>query len=246
MKRLSWQVVWGIIFISLSLITYVIHFLIFRDMHHIFLYLVGDIAFVFFQVFMVTLVIDRLLKEKERQDKLKKLNMVIGAFFSEVGTALLRQLSGCDIESKKIAQELLIKADWDEQKFNQAHQVLKKTVCHPDSKKCDLNELRAFLCQKREFLLRLLENPNLLEHDSFTSLLWAVFHLTEELENRRSVFNLPENDYKHLSGDINRVYSILVSEWLDYMKHLKENYPYLFSLAMRTNPFDAEACVEIK
>jgi len=30
-------------------------------------------------------------------------------------------------------------------------------------------------------LLGLLGNPNLLEHDSFTDLLWAVFHLMEEL-----------------------------------------------------------------
>jgi hypothetical protein len=30
------------------------------------------------------------------------------------------------------------------------------------------------------------------------------------------------------------------------MKHLKENYPYLFSLAMRTNPFDADASVIVK
>ncbi|MBA7569274.1 hypothetical protein ES708_11013 [subsurface metagenome] len=36
-----------------------------------------------------------------------------------------------------------------------------------------------------------------------------------------------------------------ISEWLDYMKHLKNNYPYLFSLAMRTNPFDANASVEV-
>jgi hypothetical protein len=28
---------------------------------------------------------------------------------------------------------------------------------------------------------------------------------------------------------------------LDYMKYMKENYPYLFSFAMRTNPFDREA-----
>jgi hypothetical protein len=29
------------------------------------------------------------------------------------------------------------------------------------------------------------------------------------------------------------------------MEHLKEQYPYLFSLAMRTNPFDPEARAEI-
>ena len=44
--------------------------------------------------------------------------------------------------------------------------------------------------QKRDFLLRLLENPNLLEHDSFANLLLAVFHLTEELAQRRDLDRL--------------------------------------------------------
>jgi hypothetical protein len=30
------------------------------------------------------------------------------------------------------------------------------------------------------------------------------------------------------------------------MEHLKDNYPYLFSLAMRTNPFDQDASVIVK
>jgi hypothetical protein len=34
---------------------------------------------------------------------------------------------------------------------------------------------------------------------------------------------------------------LLSQQWLDYMKHLKGNYPFLFSLAMRTNPFDQNA-----
>jgi hypothetical protein len=31
-----------------------------------------------------------------------------------------------------------------------------------------------------------------------------------------------------------------------YMQHLKQNYPYLFSLAMRTNPFDANASAIVR
>ena len=95
-------------------------------------------------------------------------------------------------------------------------------------------------------MLGLLENPNLLEHESFTNLLWAVFHLTEELIHRRRLKGLPDSDYKHLSGDIKRIYHLLIAEWLEYMEHLKNDYPYLFSLAMRMNPFDANASVEVK
>jgi len=91
-----------------------------------------------------------------------------------------------------------------------------------------------------------LENPNLLEHESFTELLRAVFHLAEELANRNDVWQLPMSDKEHLAGDIKRAYVLLVAEWLDYMKYLKDNYPYLFALAMRTNPFDQEASAVVK
>jgi len=95
------------------------------------------------------------------------------------------------------------------------------------------------------FLLALLENPQLIEHDSFTPLLQALFHLTEELMARETLTGLPTTDYAHLSGDINRVYRLLMIEWLTYMKYLKQNYPYLFSLAMRQNPFDKNASITV-
>jgi hypothetical protein len=34
-------------------------------------------------------------------------------------------------------------------------------------------------------------------------------------------------------------------EWLDYMRYLKKDYPYLFSLALRLNPFDEDALVAV-
>jgi hypothetical protein len=98
---------------------------------------------------------------------------------------------------------------------------------------------------KRKFLLALLENPNLLEHETFTELLRAVFHLMDELDHREDLTQLPRADYLHLSSDTARAYGLLIQEWLKYMQHLMNNYPYLFSLALRMNPFDPEARVEI-
>ena len=102
-----------------------------------------------------------------------------------------------------------------------------------------------FFLQKRDFLLRLLENPNLLEHESFTELLWSVFHLTEELHHRKNFADLPPTDYKHLEGDIKRAYSQLIAEWFNYIKHLKKDYPFVFSLVVRTNPFDSNISIEV-
>jgi hypothetical protein len=69
----------------------------------------------------------------------------------------------------------------------------------------------------------------------------AVSHLTEELLARNGLADLPESDVRHLAGDVDRVYGQLAREWLAYLRHLKRDYPYLFSLAVRTNPFDASA-----
>ncbi len=60
-----------------------------------------------------------------------------------------------------------------------------------------------------------------------------------------SLDQLSPADFKHIEGDIRRVFQLLTFEWLQYLKHLKNAYPYLFSLAVRTNPFDKEACVRI-
>ncbi|MDP8234706.1 MAG: hypothetical protein P9M06_07950 [Candidatus Saelkia tenebricola] len=247
MRRiLNWQVLLGLILITLSAGVYYIHYIIFRDVHHIFIYLIGDIGFVFFEVLLVTLVLHQLLYYREKKAMLNKLNMVIGTFFSEVGTELLKIFSGFDTDTFEITQKLGITNDWSEKEFSKTCKSIKKHDYQIDSKQGDLEAVKNFLKEKKQFLLNLLGNSNLLEHESFTNLLWAVFHLAEELIHRRSLEVLPETDYKHLSGDMKRVYNLLIAEWFDYMKHLKNDYPYLFSLAVRTNPFDENASVEVQ
>lgn len=246
MKRFfNWQVLLGLALIALSAFVYLIHFFIFRDPHHIFIYLLGDIAFVFLEVLLVTLILHKLLSYREKKTMQKKINMVIGVFFSDLGTELLKDLSVLDLNSSKITGNLLVTNNWSEREFMRARKFFKNYDCAIECKQEDLEELKNFLTGKRDFLLNLLKDPNLLEHESFTDLLLAVSHLTEELAHREKIKGLTEIDHKHIAGDITRVYQLLVFVWLAYMKHLKSDYPYLFSLALRTNPFDENASVEV-
>jgi len=199
--------------------------------------MVGDLAFLPLEVFLVVIVIERILARREKQAMLQKLNMVVGAFFSEVGIRLLIDLLGHFDNRKEISQHLNITKDWTKRDFKRAAAFAYHLKIDLDCHKLDIGELKAFLQQKRIFMLGLLENPNLLEHDRFTDLLWAATHLDEELEARPSVENLPESDLEHIAGDIQRLYDHLASEWLDYVEHLKSNYPFLFSLVLRTHPF---------
>jgi len=240
------RILLGLLLVLLSAFFYAVHFVVFRDAHHIFIYLLGDIAFVFIEVLLVTLIIHQLLSEREKRAMLKKLNMVIGAFFSEVGTPLLKYFRGFETDSEKISKHLVIDDGWSAEHFDRVEAFLKNRDYTVDINNGDLEGMRSFVIDKRQFLLRLLENPNLLEHEEFTELLWAVFHLAEELSHRKTVNGLPDTDYKHLSGDIKRAYGLLIREWLSYMEHLKNSYPYLFSLAVRINPFVPGASAEVK
>ena len=246
MKHIKWQTTLGVSLVALSICIYFIQIEIFRTPRDTFFYLFQDLAFVPISVLTVTLIIDQLLRVREKRALLKKMNMVIGAFFSEVGTTLLKSFADFDLHYDKIRGNLVITSDWSKEDFSIVRKRLREYDYNVNSEKGDLENLKDFLMGKRDFLLRLLENPNLLEHESFTDVLWAVFHLTEELASRTNVRGLPDTDYKHLSADIKRAYISLISEWVTYMKHLKVDYPYLFSLAVRTNPFNPDASPEVR
>ncbi|MGD9118927.1 MAG: hypothetical protein PVJ08_09415 [Dehalococcoidia bacterium] len=236
-RRYSFLIYLALAFLALSGIFYFVHYLIFRDVHHIFIYMVGDLAFLPLEVLLVVLIIERVLAHRERQAKLQKLNMVVGAFFTEVGNHLLNTLFPYFDNKAEIAEQLDISADWTKKDFRQAAAYAYNLKVDIDCNKVDLEALKTFLSSKRTFILTMLENPNLLEHDRFTDLLWAVTHLDEELEVRPSLSGLCDSDAEHIAGDIQRMYDHLASEWLDYVEHLKANYPFLFSLILRTHPF---------
>ena len=182
-----------------------------------------------------------ILSRREKQVLMKKMNMVIGVFFSEVGAKLIRIFSNADPHFDDIQKGMIVTEKWTHQDFLTVSDHLKHFQYGIEVSKTDLASLKDFLLKQRDFLVRLLENPILLDHESFTDLLRAVFHLTEELSYREDLKQLPNTDHAHIAGDMKRAYHLLVHQWLDYMEYLKVNYPYLFSLAMRTNPFDRGA-----
>jgi hypothetical protein len=238
MRRSPWEIRFGLALIVLSALLYVFHYALFEDAHHILLWTTTSVAFLPISVLFVTLIINRLLVGRERRLIMEKLNMLIGVFFSSVGTELMRCCAAWDPHVDEIRAEVRVGVDCPEKEYRSVRKRLADHEYAIGVEKVDLEDFRRLLVAKSDFLLRLLENPQLLEHASFTNLLRAVFHLTEELASRRNLRELPGSDRRHLAGDIERVYRLMVGEWLDYMRDLGESYPYLFSFAMRTNPFE--------
>jgi hypothetical protein len=245
-KRDPFAIKLAAVLIVLSAILYFVHYTLFRDAYHIFYYLVIDIAFLPIEVLLVTIIIDRLLARRGKEAMMTKMNMVIGIFFSEVGIQLLRDIARADRNIQGIARDALVKNDWSAKGVVAMKRALATYQPDLEAEGFDLARMKDLLLSQRDFLLRLLENPNLLEHERFTDLLWAVFHLMDELSYREEFRGLPDSDFAHVTADVKRAYLTGMLQWVDYMKHLNDQYPYLLSLAMRSNPFDPNASVIVR
>jgi hypothetical protein len=246
MKYDMWYMIIAVVLLAFSAIFYLLQISIFHNSHDTFFYMLQDLAFVPVNVLLVTLFLDRLMKKRDKQNLLNKMNMVIGVFFNDMGIDLIKLLGIFAKDISEINHGLQVSPKW---KDNDFMEVMKNFSIKADQLSLDsknLVVLKNFLETKKNGLLNMLANPNLLEHDTFTNLLWAVFHLSDELNHRQDFTTLPKTDLDHLRGDMIRAYQLIIAEWTAYMKHLKQDYPYLFSLAVRTNPFNPEAEITVK
>ncbi len=204
-------------------------------------YILGDVAFLFLQVLLVTVMIDGVTQKRQKEELKERLNMVIGAFFSQAGTQLLGIIAATDSALSEVRGDLVARSTWKADDYTRARAAFSEHEAQIDLGAYDLEALRTVLSAQKTYILGLLGNQSLLEHERFTDLLWAVTHLAEELESRADLAHLTVPDIAHLKGDTRRAYVLLGTQWIEYLAHLQANYPYLFSLAVRTNPLDPDA-----
>jgi len=225
----------SLILVLLAAVLHGVHWLIFHDEHQMLFYLVGDIAFLPLEVLFLTLIVDRVLKQREADARRHKMNMVIGVFFSDLGRPLLGLFRPMlDEKSGVCAPCLQLKTSETDLTATVRALAATSPTLHVDAS--NLQQLRDLLKAHEPLLLQLLANPVLMEHEGFTDALWAIQHLHEELAARGDLTALPDTDLAHLRGDAERAYGRLLREWLQYLIHLKRYYPYLFSFEVRADP----------
>lgn len=200
-------------------------------------YLLQDLGFLPLSVLFVTLILGQFLSSKEKRERMEKIHIVVSEFFSEAGVAIISEMNRMATDMCGMCETLNIKPGWKEPDFKAAVKTVKIAKLETTATPSLLIDMHKLMNEKKKTVLAMFENPNLLEHDKITDMLWAVYHVADELQNREDFTSLPQADLDHLSGDVKRAYKLLVMEWLEYMRHLKTHYPYLFSLALRKNPF---------
>lgn len=228
----------GLSLILLSFVLHGIHYAIFKDMHHLMIFLVADIAFVPLEVFFVSMVLEQLIKKQEEEKVIKKMNMLVGLFYQEFGNKLLSLFVNLDNENQKGNKKLLMDFEWDNVKYKELLLIIEKHNHNISLNTTNLEEIYTLLKSNRNLMINLISNPILLEKEVFSEVLMSTFHLLDELESR-VISDLSSDDLEHLKIDCERVYKCLSKEWIVYMKHLQESYPYLFYSAIKINPYDS-------
>ena len=244
MKDMKWMLMLTLGFLASSAVLYLGQIILFHKEEETIFLLFQDLAFLPLHVLLVVIILEKLLKRFEHQSIMKKLNMIVGVFFIEVGSDLLRMFAHFDKTNPEAIKLLLIGERWTDEDFDNARKQIMTFDFQVDVKRGYIGDLQVFFRHRRRPIMSLMENPNLLEHESFTDMFLAVSHLCEELSMRKNLTNISATDTRHLAGDMKRAYTALVIEWLSYMRHLKKEYPYLYSLAVRTNPFNPDAKAE--
>ena len=250
-KRLSWKAKFSILMVILIIIIYGSNYLVFGDAEHIISYIWTHLGFIPVDILIVAFLLDEIIDRKEKEAMIEKLDMLTSTFFSELGNDLIKQLSSVN-EYKASTANLKSIKNWDEADFDNALKELNnkdiefKADVSPDKREEFLNDLKTLLSGKREFIINLINNPNLIEKEEFASLINAILHLDEELEHRSDLALVNDADFNHLNGDMNRVYNKLIKGWIYYLKYLYKNHPYMIALIIRINPFDEDADIYVK
>src|SRR5512138_39523 len=95
-----------------SVVLYGIDYLLFGRAGEIGFGLLGNLAFLPVYVLFVTLMIEKILRQRERESLHQKLNMVVGVFFSEVGSPLLKACRSFIRESPELTTLLNVTPQW--------------------------------------------------------------------------------------------------------------------------------------
>ena len=85
MKFLHWKIQLALALVGASAGLYGLNYLIFRDVNYMARLFLAQLGFLPISVLLVTIILNQLMAQRAKTAKLAKLNMVIGAFFSEVG-----------------------------------------------------------------------------------------------------------------------------------------------------------------
>ena len=228
MKKYKHYFTVSIVLILLSALMFLIHYLVFGQALNTAYYSLMNLCFIPINSLVVTVILEKLIDSKAKQERMDKLNMLVGIFFTEVGSKLMHLIINADKDAKNSITS-----------FDDLNRI-KTDISNHDYKidmECiDLSAIKSILIDNSSLFINLISNESIHQHEIFTDLLMSVIHLRDEIifmENDK----YEEIDITHLENDIIRVYKNITIQWVYYLEYLNKSYPFLYNNAIRVNPF---------
>lgn len=230
---------------GISIILYMIHFFIFGDAKETLSVVLLTLAYSPVGIFYDIVILNKILEQREKAKMTNRTNIIIGSFYHEIGNDLIKVISKGDNTIKTLRDINKIDKNWKVENFIKLREAVLNYKCDINIKNIDLIKLKNLLSQKEEFILNLIMNNTLAEYEEFNNMLLETLHLRDEMELRN--FELSDQclNLGHLNVDICRTYIELITQWVNYMKHLKIVYPSLFIKALIESPFNMKSKEDI-
>lgn len=226
-----------VLLLCTSGLLYLLHYLIFRDLHHIGIFFLHDLAGMPLEVILVTLFFDRIIDKVHEEESQSKLSIIETLFFNESGGNMLRYLSAFDPDYSQLAGILQVTMDWRSADYQAAKIQLKDYPFHLNVEQVDYFSLHYHLDERHSYYRNILENPALTQSSEFTELVMKIYLLWEELDCRTDLYNLDLHEKHYLGELLTEIYQELVEYWLDNAyNHSIHNRPRLHRV-IETSPF---------
>lgn len=228
MKKIKYYFVISFILIALSGLMFFIHYLVFGQAMNTAYYSLMNLCFIPINSLVVTIILEKLIDYRAKKERMEKINMLVGIFFTEVGGKLMRLIIDADEGAKNYI------VDFDD--LNKIKRNLDNYNYQVNMECIDLKSIKDVLVENNNLFVTLISNESILNHQIFTDLLMSVIHLRDEIifmETDKGV----EMNANHLESDVIRVYKNITIQWVHYLEYLNKSYPFLYNNAIRVNPF---------
>ncbi|MDU6249175.1 MAG: hypothetical protein E6612_09700 [Paeniclostridium sordellii] len=187
-----------------------------------------NLCFIPINSLVVTIILEKLIDYRAKKDRIEKINMLVGIFFTEVGGKLMHLIIDSDKDAKNYITNF--------EDLNNIKKCLNEYDYKVDMNNIDLCSIKNILLENNNLFVTLISNENVFQHQIFTDLLMSVVHLRDEIIFMEKDDSL-ELNINHLENDVIRVYKNISIQWISYLEYLNKSYPFLYNNAIRVNPF---------
>lgn len=225
--------------IIIAIVIYTTHYIIFGELKSTVSGLVLSLAYVPIGLIFNIFVFDKIFKKSKEIRLERRMNMVIGSFFHEIGNSLMNSIVAGDENIDLLNYLCDATINWGRKDFKRLSELVEDYECKINIDKIELEKLRIVIENKEDFILDLIINSNLDDYEGFNEMLMRILHIRDEFDNLFIDGYLNPQDKVNMSADICNAYKALLGFRVNYIENLKEYYPSMFIKLMKNSPFRA-------